>query len=161
MEKSENEDMRTITKIFRTRMRTPTLKIRPGTDQIANLRKCHPLVAINRGVPCSQLFLPHLRARVELRVASRIDSKLIQKQLWHYLSPPSGGHNFHTGALIGASFVATRSSLHPLRIYASYEVLIVPRAFKFGQGPRITTHAVEQRWCWMLVEVDKAKTRDK
>ncbi|MED6127254.1 hypothetical protein PIB30_086351 [Stylosanthes scabra] len=69
-------------------------------------------------------FLSHIRARVELRVASRIDSELIQKQLWHYSPPLFGDHNFHTGAPIDAPFVATRSSLHPLRIYASYEVWV-------------------------------------
>ncbi|MED6221026.1 hypothetical protein PIB30_050550, partial [Stylosanthes scabra] len=34
----------------------------------------------------------------------------------------NGGHNFHIEAPINASFAATRSSLHPLRIYAGYEV---------------------------------------
>ncbi|MED6140058.1 hypothetical protein PIB30_089541, partial [Stylosanthes scabra] len=36
------------------------------------------------------LFPSHLRARVELSVASRINSELIHKQLWHYSPPPSG-----------------------------------------------------------------------
>ncbi|MED6124129.1 hypothetical protein PIB30_056170 [Stylosanthes scabra] len=43
-------------------------------------------------------------ARLELRVASRIDSELIQKQLWHYSPPPSDDHNFHTRAPIDAPF---------------------------------------------------------
>ncbi|MED6175079.1 hypothetical protein PIB30_075106, partial [Stylosanthes scabra] len=69
-------------------------------------------------------FPSHLRTRAELRVDSRIDSELIRSQLWHYSLSPFGGHNFHTGALIDTPFAATRSSLHPLCIYASYERLV-------------------------------------
>ncbi|MED6111604.1 hypothetical protein PIB30_053711, partial [Stylosanthes scabra] len=78
-------------------------------------------MAINR-VPCNQLLFPsHLRARAELKIASRIDSELLLNQLWHYLPPPSGGHNFHTGAPIDIPFAATRSSLHLLHFYPIIE----------------------------------------
>ncbi|MED6213961.1 hypothetical protein PIB30_098486, partial [Stylosanthes scabra] len=39
----------------------------------------------------------------------------------HYSPTTSGGHNFHTGAPIDASFVATRSFFRPLCFYTTYE----------------------------------------
>ncbi|MED6214420.1 hypothetical protein PIB30_102935 [Stylosanthes scabra] len=57
---------------------------------------------------------------------------LLLNQLWHYSPPPSGGHNFHTGAPIDAPFVATRNSLHPLRFYPIIQVWVSHFPFRFS-----------------------------
>ncbi|MED6163779.1 hypothetical protein PIB30_083319 [Stylosanthes scabra] len=43
---SKNKSTEIITKIFSTRKRIPTLKVRPGMNRTAKLQNCHPLVAI-------------------------------------------------------------------------------------------------------------------
>ncbi|MED6171936.1 hypothetical protein PIB30_045555 [Stylosanthes scabra] len=48
-------------------------------------------------------------------------SEFISEQPEKLCMMPSDGHNFHTGAPIDASFVATRSFLYPIRFYPTIE----------------------------------------